>query len=860
MLLAAMLAHKFSVVSTAPRDVYPTAMLARRYGLSSKEFTPAMVKAVYDELGRDKPKLHFTVGIIDDVTHLSLDVGEKVDVLPEHVSRAMFFGLGSDGTVGANKNSIKIIAENTDLHTQGYFVYDSKKAGAATISHLRFSPEPIKAPYLIGKANFLACHQFNLVEHMPVLRHARQGGVFLLNSPYTPEQTWDKLPRKAQEQIIEKKLKFYVIDATKVAHDAGMGRRINTVMQTCFFAISGVLPRDEAIAHIKKAIEKSYGKKGRKIVEMNFAAVDSTLANLIEMKVPAQATAPEEKAAVVPHTAPEFVRTVTAAMIAGKGESLPVSAFPPDGTWPSGTTQYEKRNLALEIPIWDESLCIQCNKCALVCPHAAIRVKAYPTSALAGAPEGFKHLEYKSKEFGPDTKYTVQVAPEDCTGCTLCVRVCPGKDKLNPERLSLVMKSHAEHRPIEMPHWDFFLGLPEADRSLIKVTAKSSQLLQPLMEFSGACSGCGETPYIKLITQLFGDRTLIANATGCSSIYGGNLPTTPYTYNKDGRGPAWSNSLFEDNAEFGFGMRLAVDKFNVFARELMGKLIDGSCKDHGIPVESLNAILHADQSTQAGIEAQRVRIADLKQQLSTCKSETCRQLGSLADYLVKKSVWILGGDGWAYDIGYGGLDHVLASGRNINILVLDTEVYSNTGGQASKSTPMGAVAKFAASGKPVGKKNLGMISMTYGNIYVAAVSMGANPNMVVKAFAEADAYDGPSLIIAYSHCINHGINMAKGLDQQKKAVACGHWPLYRYNPLSEMAGTNPLIIDSKAPAIPFADYAMNENRYRALKITNPAMFDELMGKAQKDVERSWRFLEGRLQALEMEVNRISVPS
>ena len=817
------------------RGQRPTAadpvIIGGRYGLSSKEFPPAMVKAGYDELGRDKPKLHFTVGIIDDVTHLSLDVGEKVDVLPEHVSRAMFFGLGSDGTVGANKNSIKIIAENTDLHTQGYFVYDSKKAGAATISHLRFSPEPIKAPYLIGKANFLACHQFNLVEHMPVLRHARQGGVFLLNSPYTPEQTWDKLPRKAQEQIIEKKLKFYVIDATKVAHDAGMGRRINTVMQTCFFAISGVLPRDEAIAHIKKAIEKSYGKKGRKIVEMNFAAVDSTLANLIEMKVPAQATAPEEKAAVVPHTAPEFVRTVTAAMIAGKGESLPVSAFPPDGTWPSGTTQYEKRNLALEIPIWDESLCIQCNKCALVCPHAAIRVKAYPTSALAGAPEGFKHLEYKSKEFGPDTKYTVQVAPEDCTGCTLCVRVCPGKDKLNPERLSLVMKSHAEHRPIEMPHWDFFLGLPEADRSLIKVTAKSSQLLQPLMEFSGACSGCGETPYIKLITQLFGDRTLIANATGCSSIYGGNLPTTPYTYNKDGRGPAWSNSLFEDNAEFGLGFRLSVDQHKTQALRLVALYADQ------IGTELAAEIASADQSEEAGIKAQRDRVVKLRAVLKGLKGDDFSRLEDLADYLVDKCVWIIGGDGWAYDIGYGGLDHVLASGRNVNILVMDTEVYSNTGGQASKATPLGASAKFAGAGKSLPKKDLGLMAMSYGNVYVASVAFGAKDAQTVNALAEAASYDGPSLVIAYSHCIEHGYDLADALDQQTKAVDAGYWPLYRYDPRRREAGQSPLRLDSGASKLALEDYVSHETRFQVIRRRDPERYDALLKAAEANLAR-----------------------
>ncbi|OGV65353.1 MAG: pyruvate:ferredoxin (flavodoxin) oxidoreductase [Lentisphaerae bacterium RIFOXYC12_FULL_60_16] len=825
-----------------------------RYGLGSKEFTPAMVKGIFDNLAAKQPKNHFTVGINDDVSHTSIAYDPAWLIEQPGTFECMFYGLGSDGTVGANKNSIKIIGTETDNYAQGYFVYDSKKAGAITVSHLRFGHSEIRSPYLCTKADFVACHNFSFLEKYDMLANAKPGSVFLLASPYGEAEVWNHMPDEMAAQIIAKKIRFYIIDATKLAKDLGLGARINTIMQTCFFAISGVLPSDKAIESLKKAIKKTYGRKGDQVVKMNFDAVDAAIASLHEVKVPAKPAGKTRRPPVVPADAPEFVQQVTARIMKQEGDQLPVSAMPVDGTWMTGTTRYEKRNIAVEIPHWDPTLCIQCAQCSLVCPHAAIRTKVYDPACLAKAPATFQSVEAKGKEFS-GKKFTVQVAPEDCTGCGACVERCPGRakdpaTKQETGKRAIMMQEQLPLREKEAANFTFFQTIPEPDPATInRATIKGSQLVTPLFEFSGACAGCGETAYVKLLTQLFGDRMMVANATGCSSIYGGNLPTTPYCTRADGRGPSWSNSLFEDNAEFGFGMRLAVDKFNVFARELMGKLIDGSCKDHGIPVESLNAILHADQSTQAGIEAQRVRIADLKQQLSTCKSETCRQLVSLADYLVKKSVWILGGDGWAYDIGYGGLDHVLASGRNINILVLDTEVYSNTGGQASKSTPMGAVAKFAASGKPVGKKNLGMISMTYGNIYVAAVSMGANPNMVVKAFAEADAYDGPSLIIAYSHCIAHGIDMTNGLQSQRDAVNSGHFPLYRYNPELTRQGKNPLVLDSKDPTMKFSEHAMKENRFQVLAKSDPESAKRLMGIADIQVAANYDLLK-KLAALE----------
>ncbi|HDL77643.1 MAG TPA: pyruvate:ferredoxin (flavodoxin) oxidoreductase, partial [Lentisphaerae bacterium] len=817
----------------------PPVIVGGRYGLSSKEFTPAMVKAVLDELKKDTPRNHFTVGIHDDVSHTSLDYDPAFQIEPDDVHRAMFFGLGADGTVGANKNSIKIIGQETDYYTQGYFVYDSRKAGARTVSHLRFGPRPIRSTYLIQSADFVACHQFVFVEQIDMLRYAKEGGVFLLNSPYGPDEVWDHLPRAVQEEIIRRKLKFYVIDAYRVAREAGMGSRINTVMQTCFFAISGILPRDEAIRKIKAAIEKTYGRKGRDVVEKNFAAVDAALEHLHEVKVPDRATSTREMRPPVPPEAPEFVRKVTAEIIAGRGDDLPVSVFPVDGTWPLGTTKWERRNIALTIPHWDPELCTQCGMCVFVCPHASIRAKYYPEKLLAGAPEGFKSAPLKGKDVPEGTRFTIQVSPEDCTGCALCAEVCPARDRKREGHKALDMVDKLPILEREKAAWDFFQNhLPAPDRAELDLsTVKGVQFAEPLFEFSGACAGCGETPYLRLLSQLFGDRAMIANATGCSSIYGGNLPTTPWTATKDGRGPAWSNSLFEDNAEFGYGFRLTTDKQREFAIELLQKL------SSQIGPDLVRDIIDSPQESEADIAAQRRRVAELKKKLSSLNSPEARMLLSLADALIRRSVWLVGGDGWAYDIGYGGLDHVLASGRNVNALVLDTEVYSNTGGQMSKATPRAAVAKFAAAGKPIAKKDLGMMAMCYGTVYVARVALGANPRQAIRAFLEAESYDGPSLIIAYCQCIAHGIDMIKGIEQQKLAVKSGYWPLYRFDPRLAAAGKNPFQLDSRPPSIPFREYALNEIRYRTLMQSDPERAERLLDLAQQDVTQRWRMYQ-----------------
>jgi pyruvate-ferredoxin/flavodoxin oxidoreductase len=805
-----------------------------RYGLSSKEFTPAMIKGVFDELQKETPKNHFTVGIIDDVTHTNIEYDPNFDIEPENVVRAMFWGLGADGTVGANKNSIKIIGEETPNHAQGYFVYDSKKSGARTISHLRFGPDPIHSTYLINKANFVAVHQFGFLETYDVLENAVEGATILLNSPFSPDEVWDELPKSIQEQVIAKKLKLYVINAYDVAKKVDMGVRINTIMQTCFFAISGVLPKDEAIAKIKEAIQKTYGKRGEAVVKKNFEAVDASLGNLFEVTVPDKVSSTLEQPPIVSDDARRICKNGYGQMMAGKGDDLPVSALPVDGTYPTATTKWEKRNIAMEIPVWEEDICIQCGKCIFVCPHAVIRSKVYGEEYLTDAPEKFKSVDARWKEL-PGQKYTLQVAPEDCTGCQLCVEVCPVKDKRQVGRKAINMAPQPPIHEQEVKNWDYFLELPDIPRTDgVKFTnVKNIQLLEPLFEFSGACAGCGETPYVKLLSQLFGDRAVIANATGCSSIYGGNLPTTPWAQNSDGRGPTWSNSLFEDNAEFGMGMRLTFDKQNQYAQELVVRLQDV------IGSELSDALLNTDQSDEAGIVQQRQNVEQLKAKLIDQHTPEARDLVSLADKLVEKSVWILGGDGWAYDIGYGGLDHVLASGRNVNVLVLDTEVYSNTGGQASKATPLGAVAKFAAGGKPSAKKDLGMMAMTYGNIYVAQIAMGANDAQVVKAFVEAEAYEGPSLIIAYSHCIAHGIDMGKGLTQQKLAVQSGHWPLYRFNPELKAVGKPPLQLDSRDPKLPLKDYIYNENRYRMLLKSNPEVASKLLKEAEAAVKERW---------------------
>jgi pyruvate-ferredoxin/flavodoxin oxidoreductase len=806
-----------------------------RYGLSSKEFTPAMINGVYEEMKKENPKNYFSVGIKDDVTNNSIDYDPAFSTGGD-VTRCLFYGLGADGTVGANKNSIKIIGEDTPNNAQGYFVYDSRKSGTVTVSHLRFGAKPIRSIYLVDKANFIACHQFLFLERYDMLKNAVPGATFLLNSPYGLDEVWDKLPRSVQKQIIDKKIHFYVIDGYKVAKMTGMGARVNTIMQTCFFAISGVLPRDEAIEAIKYSIKKSYGAKGEEVVKKNFKAVEETLANLFEVKVPDQPSSSFEKPPAVPVQAPEFVQKIVAPIIAGEGDSLPVSVFPVDGTFPTGTAAWEKRNIALEIPSWNPDVCIQCGRCSVSCPHAAIRIKAYDERLLEKAPATFKSMQAKGNDFQPGMCYTVQVAPEDCTGCGVCVEMCPARNKKESRLKAINMVSQPPVRMQERENFEFFLSLPEYDRRLVRLASvKTNQLLQPLFEFSGACSGCGETPYIKLMTQLFGDRALIANATGCSSIYGGNLPTTPYAFNKDGRGPAWSNSLFEDNAEFGLGYRLTIDKHTQMAQELLKKFAPELGDD------LVTSLMQSDQSDETGIYNQRERVKALKDRLSGVDSQDAKNLISLADYLVKKSVWIVGGDGWAYDIGYGGLDHVLASGRNVNILVLDSEVYSNTGGQMSKSTPRAAVAKFAAAGKPAGKKDLGLHAINYGSVYVATVALGANDVQTIRAFMDAESFNGPSLIIAYSHCIAHGIDMTKGNQQQKAAVNSGHWLLYRYDPRVTEQGKNPLTIDSKPPSIPLKDYIYSETRYKMLTLSQPDEAKRLLQLAEEDIRARQKF-------------------
>jgi len=808
-------------------------VIAGRYGLSSKEYSPARVKAVLDEVRKPEPKNHFTVGINDDVTNTSIDVDPTFELDLPNTIQAVFIGLGSDGTVGANKNSIKIIGEETDNYAQGYFVYDSKKAGARTVSHLRFGPEPIRQTCLITAADFVGCHQSIFLEKYDVLGYAAKGGTFLLNSPYGTDEVWERLPRSVQETMIAKELKFYVIDAYDVAKVTGMGVRINTIMQTCFFAISGVLPRDEAILKIKEAIKKTYGRKGDDIVKKNYDAVDHTLANLFEVDYPNKVTSTIEMPPTVPDEAPEFVKRVTAKIIRMDGDTVPVSDMPADGSWPTGTTQWEKRNVALDIPVWDPDTCIQCGFCSLVCPHAAIRMKIYEGGLLENAPGTFKSTDANGGKF-KGLKFTIQVAPEDCTGCGTCVHICPAKNKENTARKAINLVSQLPLRIPESKNYSFFLGIPDYDRNELNPSnVKESQLLQPLFEYSGACAGCGETAYVKLLTQMFGDRATIANATGCSSIYGGNLPTTPYSQNPDGRGPAWNNSLFEDAAEFGYGFRLTADKHTQVARELLEKLASQ------VGDNLAAAILNAEQNTEKDISEQRSRICELRKALSKIDSIDARMLESVIDYFVHRSVWTIGGDGWAYDIGYGGLDHVLAQGRDMNILVLDTGVYSNTGGQCSKATPLAAVAKFADSGKPQPKKDLAMLCIGYGNIYVAQIAMGANYNQTVKAFTEAESYKGSSIIIAYTHCIAHGIDMTCGLDEQKNAVNSGFWPLLRFDPRKIDIDGKPLMLDSKDPTISFEEFAYNEARFKSLTQTKPEHAAKLMKEAQEEVTRRW---------------------
>ena len=805
-------------------------LIAGRYGLASKEFTPAMVKGVFDELAKPEPKREFTVGIVDDVTGLNIDYDPSFEIEPDDVLRAVFYGLGADGTVGANKNTIKIVGTETDRQVQGYFEYDSNKSGSWTISHLRFSPRPIRSSYLIRTAQFVACHQFNFLEKRDLLERAAPGATFLLNSPYGADEVWDHLPREVQEALIEKKLKFYVIDAASVAEAAGVGRRINTIMQACFFGLSGVLPRDEAIEKIKIAAKMTYGKRGDAVVQANINAIDAALDYLHEVKVPGTATATRGRPPIVADAAPDFVKRVTAVIMEGKGDLLPVSAFPVDGTWPTGTSKWGKRSIAAEIPVWDDSICIQCNKCAMVCPHAAIRAKAYEPGDLAGAPDTFKSTDYKAKDLA-GLKFTIQVAPDDCTGCNLCVNVCPAKDKSNPRHKAIDMTPKGDVIDAERPNFDFFLDIPELDRSRItRLDVKGTQFLLPLMEFSGACAGCGETPYVKLLTQLFGDRTAVANATGCSSIWGGNMPFTPYTTDPCGRGPAWANSLFEDNAEFGLGMRLAID---ALADRAKGRLERLAPQIGDVLVTEL---LGAEQRTEPGIRAQRERVVALREKLANIDNADSHDLSLLADYLVRKSVWLVGGDGWAFDIGYGGLDHVLSMTKDINVLVMDTEVYSNTGGQASKATPIGAAAKFAATGKTTDKKDLGLMALHYGHVYVASVAFGAKDAQTVKALQEADEYEGPSLVIAYSHCIAHGYDLQFGADQQKRAVDSGVWPLYRYDPRRVVSGEPPLTIDAPGGKIPVSDYMNGETRFRMIERLDKVRFKRFAAEAQHAAE------------------------
>ena len=823
-------------------------IIGGRFALASKEFTPPMVFSIYAELAKEQPQRHFTIGINDDVSGLSLDYDATLSTEKDDTTRAVFFGLGSDGTVGANKNSVKIVGENTPLYAQGYFVYDSRKAGSVTTSHLRFSPRPIEGAYLIDRANFVACHQSHFPERLDMLSVADEGATFLLNSPYGPDEVWDNLPREMQEQIVQKKLKLYVVDAYQVAREAQMGVRINTVMQTCFFKLANILPEEEAIARIKDAIKKTYGKRGETVLSRNYAAVDGALGALFEVNVPDTVTATAGRIPPVPDHAPEFVKHVLGTMIANRGDELAVSDMPADGTFPTGTTQYEKRSIAQDIPIWDSEICIQCGLCSLVCPHAAIRMKAFTADDLAGAPEDFAAIDYKGKEI-PGHKTCIQVAPDDCTGCGVCVDVCPAKNKEVAKRKAINMETKIDHLDRERANFDFFLGIPEIDRNVVKsATVKGSQLLQPLFEFSGACAGCGETPYVKLISQFFGDRMMIANATGCSSIYGGNLPCTPYTTNADGRGPTWSNSLFEDAAEFGVGMRLAVDYQIEYAQTLLRRL------GTQIGENLVEALLCAEQETEEGIEKQRARVAQLREKLATLDDVDAGNLNAVADVLIQRSIWTFGGDGWAYDIGFGGLDHVLSMGRDINILVMDTEVYSNTGGQASKATPRGAVAKFAASGKPGGKKDLGMIAISYGNVFVGQIAIGANPLHTIRTIRAAESYHGTSLIICYAHCIGQGINMTTAMSHQKEAVACGYWPLYHYDPRDAGEGKTPFHLDSKTPKGAFKDFAMQEGRFAMLARSKPEESALLLGLAQKDIDARWHYYS-QLAGVERSITR-----
>lgn len=831
-------------VTTAIASAFSNGMLKMKempkiiggiYGLSSKEFKPSMVKAVFDELKKSSPRNRFTVGIKDDVTNQSLEYDPKFFVEPGNRTRAVFFGLGSDGTVSANKSSIKIIGEETENYAQGFFHYDSKKAGSLTISHLRFGPEPINSPYLIDKANFVACHQSSFLDKYDMLGIAEKNSTFLLNSPYSKEEVWKHLPKTLQQQIIDKKIKFYAIDAYDIAKEIGLGSRINTIMQTCFFALSNIIEKEDAIKSIKRFTEETYGKKGEKILKMNYEAIDKAIDNLHEIEVPKEATSDYDIKTSMPEEAPEFVKNVISKIVIGKGDDLPVSAFPHDGTYPTATTKWEKRNISLDIPVWNNEICIQCGKCSFVCPHTVIRAKIYSEDLLKNAPKSFKYAEAKFSQF-KDYIYTVQVSPEDCTGCRLCYEICPVKDKQDPKLKAINIEFKDPILDREKENWEFFESIPYVNRDKLNMSkVKDAQLLEPLFEFCGACSGCGQTPYIKLLTQLFGDRAFIANATGCSSIYGGNLPTTPYCKNKEGLGPTWSNSLFEDTAEFGLGMRLAVDKHREYAIELLEKLVDDLGKD------LVSKIKNAKQDTENEINSQRESVKLLKEKLKSIDKSDAKDLLSLADSLVKKSVWLLGGDGWAYDIGYGGLDHVLALGKNVNILVMDTEVYSNTGGQVSKATPLGAVAKFAMGGKQTPKKDLTMMAMSYENVYVAKVAFGANIAQTIKAFQEAEAYDGTSIIMAYSHCIGHGYDLVNGLNQQKLAVKTGYWPLLRYDPNLEKEGKNPLKLDSQVPSLPIDDYTYNETRFKILLKSNPKVGKKFMAELQEYVTRRWNY-------------------